>query len=283
MVLVNGSEPLAIDIAREAEVIFSPGGTTLIKEGEHDNDMYFVLRGRLQVRIKEREFALLGPGAHVGEFALIDPGVTRSATVRALEDTVTAKLTESAFVEIAERHRDLWRRLSQVLGSHLREGNRFLRRPNPRPRVLICTSQIGWPFAQAIKAHATDPDHQVAAWLTEIFCADEEESQEDIEAVFERADFGIIVVAPGDLEPARGLGPVAGRDALFLHCGLCLGSLGRSRTLIIEPREADGKTLASFLGHPPLTYRLDPPEAIRSDLEGICEGLLMRVRELGSR
>jgi len=278
MVLVSDDEELAAEIAKHAELVFSTAGATLIKEGDQDDDMYFVLSGRLQVVIKDREYALLGPGAHVGEFSLVDPSALRSATVRALEDTVTAKLSETAFAEIADRHPSLWRRMTQVLGSHLRAGNLFMRRPNPRPRVLICTTQVGWPFAQAIKTHAADSDHQVEAWTVEALCPEEEESPTALEEAFASADLAVIVVAPGDADEA---GP--SRDRLFHNCGVGIGTLGHARTILVEPSDLGDQSPACLLGLTRFTYRLDPPEAIKSDVDKICTTLREAIPKVGSK
>ncbi|NIP96703.1 MAG: cyclic nucleotide-binding domain-containing protein, partial [Akkermansiaceae bacterium] len=72
MVLVKDSATLASEIARRARIERSPAGRVLIEEGGSDSEIYFILEGRLQVMVRGREYALLGPGAHVGEFSLID-------------------------------------------------------------------------------------------------------------------------------------------------------------------------------------------------------------------
>lgn len=283
MVLIHGSKELATDIAAKAEVLLIEEGSTLIEEGNQDHDMYFVLSGRLQVCIKNREFALLGPGAHVGEFAVIDPRATRSATVRALQDTVTARLSKSDFTEIAEQHQDLWKNVSQVLSSHLREGNQFVQRPNARPHLLICASQIGWPFAQAIKTHSLDTENQVSNWVVETRCPEEDESIEQLEAAVAAADLAVIVIAPGDLELRDGVQSVAGRDSLLLQCGIALGALGRSRIVIVEPNDLEDASPSTQLDLIPLTYRIEPYTDLKTDMEAICANLRTTIQELGSR
>jgi predicted nucleotide-binding protein len=278
MVLVRNSRDLAAELAEHVHIDFTSAGSTLIEEGAEGSDMYFLLSGRLQVIVREREYALLRPGAHVGEFSLVDPGALRSATVRALEDSVTARLSEEAFAEVANRHPELWRSVSQVLGSHLRAGNRFLKPSNPRPRVLICASPVGWPFAQAIKAFATDCEHQSEAWTVEAICPEDQDSPEALEEAFAGADLGVIVIAPGDADSAG-----ASRDRVFHYCGIGVGSLGRTRTLLLEPGGLGDQSPATALGLTCFTYRLDPPEAIKADLDSICRTLRQAIPKVGSK
>ena len=283
MILLRASESLAEDVADQVEIISTPAGSVLIEEGGTDSDMYFLLSGRLQVLVRNREYALLAPGAHVGEFSLLDPGSRRSATVCALEDSVTAKLSQEAFAGVAERHPAIWHSVSRILGSHLREGNRFLRVPNARPQLLVCASPVGSFFAEAIQARARDTEHHIPDWIVDSRCPAEGESLERLEKALGDADLGAIVVAPGELDalPHEEVGP--GHDAILLYCGLAVGALGRNRTILVRPEPLDSASPAEMLGVTELTYRLDPYEATRSDLENICRRLQEMVRKLGAR
>jgi mannose-6-phosphate isomerase-like protein (cupin superfamily) len=55
---------------------------TLVEQGAHGNELYLVLDGVLAVEIDGEEVAEIGPGAIVGERALLEGG-TRTATLRA--------------------------------------------------------------------------------------------------------------------------------------------------------------------------------------------------------
>ena len=57
----------------------------LIREGERGEEMYFLLRGRVQVSQAGRQLAVLNPGSYFGEMGMLDRG-PRTATVRALDD-----------------------------------------------------------------------------------------------------------------------------------------------------------------------------------------------------
>lgn len=280
MILLEGSDQIATEVAEAAEVASFQKGETLIREGEDDHDIHFVLSGRLQVSVKNKEFAVIGPGAHVGEIALVNPNAERSATVRALEDSVTAKLSADAFAQIAERHQSLWRRMSQVLGNHLRWSNQFLDRPNACPRVLICASEIGIPFAMAMKSQAADQS-KTPAWQVETHCLEEPDNLEPLQRILAEVDLGVVIIAPGDLEFPPNRDSLAGM--VLIQCGMCFGVLGRERSIIVQPADLANESPATTLGLSPLTYRLDPHEALRSDIESISAQIQTAIQEFGAR
>jgi membrane protein len=64
-----------------------PAGQVLFQEGDGGGEMYHILEGAVGVRRNGQDLATLGPGAFVGEMSFL-LGHPRSATARALEDTV---------------------------------------------------------------------------------------------------------------------------------------------------------------------------------------------------
>jgi CRP-like cAMP-binding protein len=131
----------------------------LIQEGAADNDLYFLLTGRVAVMVGGREVGTREAGQHVGEVALLDPTVPRSATVVAREPTVVAKITERDFAAVAASEPTVWRALAAGLSGMLAQRNRRAGAPATlRPR----------PAAQgATRLNARD----VTAFLREL-CAD---------------------------------------------------------------------------------------------------------------
>ncbi len=280
--IIGNSRDLAEDIARHAELVITPAQSDLISDGASDDDLHFIVSGRLQVLVRHREVALLGAGEQVGELSLVDPRAFRSATVRALTDTVTAKVSEATFAKLASRHPSLWRRMAQILGNYLREDNRFLRRPNPRPRVFIASSPAGMPLAQALAASLGDSDHELPTWLVDTGCHADASSLAALADSFTDSDFGVIVIAPGDATTTAGSS--ANRDALFFECGVCLGVLGPQRTILVQPADLEkGSTFAGALGLEPALYRPDDMGALKQDLAAITRSVRETVESLRCR
>jgi CRP-like cAMP-binding protein len=83
-----------------AEVDFD-AGETIIREGDLETWMFIMVDGRARVDVGGAEVATIGPGASVGELALIDPA-PRAATVTALTPCLLFRLDQAAFHEVME-------------------------------------------------------------------------------------------------------------------------------------------------------------------------------------
>ena len=283
MNLVDDSKALAEDIADHAAIVCSQPGETVIVQSENDDDMHFILAGKLQVLVDNEEIALLGVGNHVGELALIDPRAVRSATVRALRESVTAKLSEEELSEMGRRHPFLWRRMSQVLGDRLRAESRHVRLPNPRPKVFLTASPAGLAIAQALQGKLQEADLIATTWLAGNELVDDQIPLRGLEESSASADFGMVVVAPGD--SARGDEPrrIAPRERLFLQCGICLGGFGASRCVILAPEGLTPPLESEALGLPTLTYSLGDPQEISASLDALSRNLVEAINRLGPR
>ena len=74
-IIIHDNENLTIELAEQAEILqFEPEGE-LIAQGGTDDDLYFILAGRLSIVVNGREVAIRKSGEHIGEMALIDPSV----------------------------------------------------------------------------------------------------------------------------------------------------------------------------------------------------------------
>jgi CRP-like cAMP-binding protein len=122
--LVGRKGPLASALVERVSLAELAPADVLIKEGAADNDLYFVLAGRVAVLVGEREVGMREAGQHVGEVALLDPTAPRSATVVARELTVVAKISERDFAAVAASMPTVWRALAAGLGRILAQRNR---------------------------------------------------------------------------------------------------------------------------------------------------------------
>jgi len=92
--------------------------------GDAGNGCYRVEDGLVKVTMMsragvERILAILGPGAIVGELAIID-GRPRSASVVAVRETKLKFLSRAAFDEFAKEHPEVYKNLVKVLATRLR-------------------------------------------------------------------------------------------------------------------------------------------------------------------
>ena len=77
---------------------FAPG-TLLIKEGQENSRMYVILEGEVEVVKGEEVLTLLGPGANLGEMAMLDNS-PRSASVRTRSELRALSIERSEFLRI---------------------------------------------------------------------------------------------------------------------------------------------------------------------------------------
>jgi CRP/FNR family transcriptional regulator, cyclic AMP receptor protein len=107
-------------LARHAEIVDFPAGDVLMTEGESGHEFFVVIDGEVGVTSRGETVAKLGPGAYVGELALLDPG-PRTATVTALRDTQAVLLSSREFYAAVEDLPGLSRKLLTGMARRLRD------------------------------------------------------------------------------------------------------------------------------------------------------------------
>lgn len=100
---------------------------TLFMAGDPGDGCYRVETGLLKVTVmsasgRERILAILGPGALVGELAMID-AQPRSASVVAARDSDVSYISRLTFDAVAEAHPEVYRHVVNLLVRRLRDTN----------------------------------------------------------------------------------------------------------------------------------------------------------------
>jgi CRP/FNR family cyclic AMP-dependent transcriptional regulator len=103
-------------------------GETLFERGDTGDGCYWLRHGVLAVCVAsattgdQRILALLGPGAIVGELAMID-GLPRSASVRAVRDCELTFVGRAAFTDMLHQHPELYVDIVKTLAARLRHSD----------------------------------------------------------------------------------------------------------------------------------------------------------------
>ena len=109
--LLAGADADALEaLAADGKPIRVLAGDWLLREGDAAEDLFVVVRGRLRVVTttgegEQRTLRILGPGAAIGELALLT-GAPRSASVQAVRDSTLLRLPRGPFVDLLGR--DAW-------------------------------------------------------------------------------------------------------------------------------------------------------------------------------
>ena len=147
--LLGDIEPSVLEeVEGQATWVPLRGGEVLFREGETDRSLYLLLSGRLRVAA-EAAGALgeVAPGESVGEIALLT-GEPRTAKVRALRDSLLARLSPEAFSALSARHPALLAALARVVIRRLRA------RERPEPAAPRATSLALLPANQGVPLDA---------------------------------------------------------------------------------------------------------------------------------
>jgi predicted acylesterase/phospholipase RssA len=98
------------------------GGDRLVRQGDPGDSVFVIVQGRLEAFMDtpsgRRRLRVFGRGESVGELAILT-GEPRSASVRAIRDTVVLVLKREAFLAVLQSHSDIAMRVLQTLASRL--------------------------------------------------------------------------------------------------------------------------------------------------------------------
>lgn len=102
-----------------------PAGALIIEQGAPGNRAYVIESGRVEVFVKNTagetvKITELGPGALIGEIALVDDG-HRSASVRALEATTLVSISSHDFHLAMKKSVSLRKRMMNTMAERVQE------------------------------------------------------------------------------------------------------------------------------------------------------------------
>jgi CRP/FNR family transcriptional regulator len=102
-------------------------GETLFERGDAGDGCYWLRSGVVTVCAtsatgEQRILAILGPGALIGELAMID-GLPRSATVQAVRDCSLTFISRAAFMNVLRLHPELHMEITATLAARLRQSD----------------------------------------------------------------------------------------------------------------------------------------------------------------
>lgn len=122
--LFDGCSKKELDkIARAADEIVMTAGTIIVDQGQTGREAFIVLNGNVTVKRNNRKIATLGPGAVVGELALLDHG-PRTATAVCDTDCELLVIDQRHFRGVLEQIPALSVKLLASLASRIREMDR---------------------------------------------------------------------------------------------------------------------------------------------------------------
>lgn len=278
--LVAGNDELAEKLADMAELVEVTLGSSIITQDDYTNDIFFILVGSFAVIVNGREVAVRGSGDHVGEMGAIEPTQRRAATVKALENSLVAKISESAFDALGKQYPELYKFIAKELARRLLQRNRLVKAIHDRVRVFIICSVEALPVARLIHSGLQHDPFDVIIWSEGVFKATNY-TLESLEDEVDQADFAIAVAHSDDIAEIREVEWPVPRDNVIFELGLFMGRLGRSRAILMEPREEKVKLPSDFAGLTTIGYRYAPGKDEASHIAPAVNALRTHIQAMG--
>lgn len=145
--LLAGADADALEaLAADGKPIRVLAGDWLLREGDAAEDLFVVVRGRLRVVTttgegEQRTLRILGPGAAIGELAILTGG-RRSASVQAVRDSELRAIDTERFLDLLGRDPELSIGLARALARQLQQSGGIVE-PDAPPAVFTVASQAG--------------------------------------------------------------------------------------------------------------------------------------------
>jgi predicted nucleotide-binding protein len=280
---VENDEVFATALVDAATLVEIPTGTQFISQGSGDNDAFFIIDGEAGVYVNGRHIATRTSRETVGEMALIDPAVRRSATVIALTTITALRTAEPEFKRITASNARVWQMLAIIIADRLRERNKFHRPPNEMPVLFIGSSVEGLPIAREIQLGLKHEKVRVRPWSMPGVFGPGGISVDILMKEVELSDFAAFVFGPDDQVFSRGEEHEAPRDNVVFELGLFMGQLDRNRSFIVKDQNADIKIPTDLLGVTPITYVAKKGEDLSAPAATICTELCKVMKVVGVR
>lgn len=286
-VVVQGDREVAVALTEAGQLVDFAAGEVLIHEGAADRDMYFLLLGKVGVSIKGKFLYPREKNVSVGEMSAVNPTITRSATITAMEPTVALKVSPETLEQAATAQPRVYRLIAAELATRLIQRSAFIRSPNDRPRIFIISSKESLPVAKAIRHGLKYTDADSLLWSDEDIFPPGAYPLEVLEREVDQADFGIAIAHPDDILRSRNRESAVPRDNVIFELGFFMSRLGRHRTFLLVPQmDAELKLPSDFKGMTPIMY---PPlsgkvcEKPGQVLQAPIYQLELKIQELGCR
>lgn len=279
-VMVDGDVALATELADKAEIVAVAEGETLIVQDADDNDLYLIIAGSFSINVNGRRLGTRGRNEHVGEMALIEPTQRRSATVIAEDAAVVAKVSYALFTDLVGRYPAMYRPIARTLAQRLRERNKHVGAHRETIKVFIISSSEAAEVAQIIQESFEHTPILPILWADGVFRATTY-ALEALEKAVDECDFAVAVAHSDDITHFRGDTWPAPRDNVVFELGMFLGRLGRSRAILMEPREDRVKLPSDMSGVTTIGYNFKAGPNAVALMAPACTKLKRHIQDTG--
>lgn len=278
--IVSGNHKLAEELADRGMLVEVSEGEAIISQGDNDDDLFLIIAGSFRIVVNGRNVASRGRGDHVGEMVLVEPSQRRSADVIATEAALVAKFTSRDVSELASRHSDIYRVIARTLARRLLERNKLVGQHRENIRVLLITSTEALDVARKMQDALAHDDFLVRLWTDDVFKV-ASYAIESLERTLDDSDFAVAIAHSDDMTLFRGQDWPVPRDNVVFELGMFMGRLGRTRAILMEPREEKVKLPSDLAGVTTIPYSYQAGKDAAALMAPACNALRSHIKELG--
>jgi predicted nucleotide-binding protein len=254
--VVRGNREVAEAIATAGQLVSFEPGAELITQGADDTDCYFLLAGKVELRI-HGEILPYGRAAGdlVGEFRAINPQISRTATVIANEEVVAIKCSAASLKLAGSSVSEVWRLLAVELTNRIEQRNQLIQTVNERPKIFMIAAERRLDVAKELSL-ALSKDFEVDLWSEDDLVPPGGYELDTLHEKARNADFGIVFAHPDDLARQGERLDDEQWETIRFELGYLMSELSRHRTLVMIPSGGANVAPRLFKGIQPMTYQM---------------------------
>jgi predicted nucleotide-binding protein len=175
----------------------------------------------------------------------------------------------------------VWENLARSQAERLRQANERLLPKNQPARLLVASAPKRLPaarrLAELLKAKLLLEERTLDVQLWEDAFPTGELALGSLMSRLDEWDFAVFLLTPDDIVISGMTVAYAPRDNVAFRAGLCIGRLGRRRTLLLRRRKAKNLKVPCDLSDVTLYYDAKPHEVVE-DIQEIVEARGSRSR-----
>lgn len=145
-------------------------GDVLITQDDLKDDLYFILNGAVSILVNGN---LLNQkrrsGETVGEVAFSNPGIIRTATVIAAEDTWVGVIKFADFGQIIDGCCPVFKNLLLIVTERLAQRNVRERKRNEKPKLFLGSSIESQKILEVLQKELSCPEIDIVPWNDNVF------------------------------------------------------------------------------------------------------------------
>lgn len=274
------TQEIAEEVAKKGELVSYQSGEYIIKQGDYDQDVYYLLAGKVEMHINGSVLPYeRAEGVSVGELSAVNASQARTASLLVKSETVALKVKPDVFLEIIHKYPSVALLLAQDVSSRLAQRNELINKSNEKPKLFIISTVESLEVARQVKLEFNHDNIEVTIWSSSF--APGSYTLESLEKSVKESDFGLAIMQGDDLVVSRGAEHSAPRDNVIFELGLFMGHLSRSRTLIAVPQGEDVKLASDLRGLTILDYKIGSNKKV--DVMNLATNIRNHISSLGPK